>query len=202
MTIQSYAHQTISWLKQRLDDTDAILTEIDKSISEIKTDARKQADAARARITESRARLQQHYDELRAHADTVKQEASQLQDKLEAEWIEIESALQAFVSSTSDQAKTVRDIVTARTRAQRQAWEDSLSDWRDQAADTVEKARSELDAAFAHLATEAEKFQARIGEVKDAGDESWHAVKQGFTDAKAVHDITVQKIKDAFFKIL
>jgi len=51
------------------------------------------------------------------------------------------------------------------------------------------------------LSIEAEKFQARIGEVKDAGDESWRAVKQGFADAKAAHAVTVQKIKDAFFKV-
>jgi chromosome segregation ATPase len=202
MTIQSYAHQTIAWVKQRLDDADAILDEIEKSAADVKADARKQADAARARITESRAKLQQYYDELRAQADTVKQEAGELQDKLEAEWIEVESALQAFVASTSDQVKTVRGIVAARARAQRQVWENSLNDWRDQAADAVEKARGELDAAFARLSTEAEKFQARIGEVKDAGDESWHAVKQGFADAKAAHDVTVQKIKDAFSKVL
>jgi len=95
----------------------------------------------------------------------------------------------------------VRNIVIVRARAQRQAWQNSLKDLGDQAADAVEKARGELDAAFDRLSIEAEKFQARIGEVKDAGDESWRAVKQGFADAKAAHAVTVQKIKDAFFKV-
>lgn len=202
MTLQSYAHQTVAWAKQRLDETDAILSEVEKLATDIKEDSRKQADAARARLAESRAKLQQYYDALRAQADTVKQEAGEIQDKLEAEWIEVESALQQFVATTGDQVKTVRSIVVVRARAQRQAWQNSLKELRDQAADAVEKARGELDAAFDHLSTEAEKFQARIGEVKDAGDESWRAVKQGFTNAKAAHDVTVQKIKDAFSKVL
>lgn len=42
MTIQSYAHQTIAWVKQRLDDADAILDEIEKSAADVKADARKQ----------------------------------------------------------------------------------------------------------------------------------------------------------------
>ena len=202
MTLQSYAHQTIAWVKQRLDEADAILSEVEKSAADIKEDARKQADAARARLAASRAKLQQYYDDLRAQADTAKQEASEIQDKLEAEWIEVESALQQFVSTTGDEVKTVRNIVIVRARAQRQAWQNSLKELRDQAADAVEKASSELDTAFDHLSTEAEKFQARIGEVKDASDESWRAVKQGFADAKVAHGVTVQKIKDAFSKVL
>ncbi len=202
MSLQSHVHQTIAWAKQRLDETDAILSEVEKSAVSIKEDARKQADAARARLAASRAKLQQYYDDLRAQADTAKQEAGEIQDKLEAEWVEVESALQQFVATTGDQVKTVRSIVVVRARAQREAWQNSLKELRDQAADAVEKARGELDAAFDHLSTEAEKFQARIGEVKDAGDESWRAVKQGFTNAKAAHDVTVQKIKDAFSKVL
>ena len=202
MTLQSYAHQTVAWAKQRLDETDAILSEVEKLATDIKEDSRKQADAARARLAESRAKLQQDYDALRAQADTVKQEAGEIQDKLEAEWIEVESALQQFVATTGDQVKTVRSIVVVRARAQRQAWQDSLKDLRGQAADAVEKARGELDAAFDHLSAAADKFQARIGEVKDAGDESWRAVKQGFTNAKAARDVTVQKIKDTFSKVL
>ncbi|MGE4404951.1 hypothetical protein [Pseudomonas sp.] len=202
MTLQFHAHHAIAWAKHRLDETDAILSQVEKSAADIKEDTRKQADAARARLAASRAKLQQYYDDLLAQADTAKQEADEIQDKLEAEWIEVESALQQFVATTGDQVKTVRGIVVVRTRAQRQAWQNALKDLRDQAADAVEKARSELDAAFDRLSTEAEKFQAHIGEVKDAGDESWRAVKQGFADAKAAHAVTVQKIKDAFSKVL
>jgi hypothetical protein len=202
MTLKSSLHQAIAWEKHRLDEADAILFEVEKSSADIKEDARKYADAARARLTESRAKLHQYYDDLRARADTATREVDAIQDKLENEWIEIESAIQQFVAATGDRLQTVRRIVVVRTRAQRQAWQNSLNDLRGRAVDAVEKARGELDVALDHLSIEAEKFQARIGEVQDAGDESWRAVKQGFANAKATHDVTVQRIKDALSKAL
>ena len=73
---------------------------------------------------------------------------------------------------------------------------------RHRATETVEKARFDLDAAIKRLSDQAETFQSRIGEAKDAGDESWKAVKSGLAEAKAVYDRTIQRIKDAFAGLL
>jgi hypothetical protein len=198
MTNQSYAHDTIAWAKQRLDDADAIISEAEKATGKLQEKGRKEAEAALARIRASREKLKKSYEELRADADTVKRSADKTRDALETEWVEIETAFQSFLAAASDQAETVRSVVTARALAQRQAWEASLKDLRDQASGAVEKARVELDAAIERLLDEAERVQARIGDAKSAGDESWEAVKAGLTEAKAVHDRTVQKIRDAF----
>lgn len=109
--------------------------------------------------------------------------------------------LQSFLKVAGDQAQTVRGVVVARAQAQRRSWEASLKDIREQAADAIETARGEFDAAIKRLSDEAEKFQARIGDAKDAGDESWEAVKSGVAEAKAVHDRTIQRIKDAVSKL-
>lgn len=202
MTTPSYTHQTIAWLKQRLDDTDAILTEIENSVDDVKSDARNKADAARERIAQSRAKLQKYYDGLRTHTNIVKQEIDDLQENLEEEWIEIELALREFTASTKNELETVRAFIAARSRAQSSALGNTLSNIQNQATEVIEKARNELDVAFNKISTETEKIQERIGEVKDAGDESWNALKQGFVDAKTVHDNTIEKIKDAFSKAL
>ncbi|WP_449103130.1 hypothetical protein [Pseudomonas extremaustralis] len=202
MSNQSYAHETVAWAKQRLDDVDAIISEAEKNAEKLREDARKDADAALVRLQASRAKLRKYYDALRAEANTVKRGASETQDALEAEWVEVESAFQSFLSAASDQAETVRSVVVARAQAQRQSWEVSLKNLRDQAVDTVEKARGELDAAIKRLTDETEKFQVRIGEAKDAGDESWNAVKNELADARVIHDRTIQKIKEAFSKVL
>lgn len=202
MSDQSYAHETVTWAKQRLDDVDAIISQVEKTSGKLKDSARKEADAALARLKASRGTIQKIYDDLRAQADTVKGNVEGTRDALEAEWVEVESAFQSFLTAAKDQADTVREVVVARAKAQRQSWETSLKELRDQAADTVEKARAELDAAIKRLSDEAEKFQARIGDAKDAGDESWAAVKSGLADAKNVHDRTIQKIKEAFSKLL
>lgn len=202
MSDQFNAHETVSWAKQRLDDVDAIISKVEKTSDKLKDDARAQADAALARLQASRAKVKNYYDQLRSEAVVVKGGVEDVRDALDTEWIEVESAFQAFLSAAKDQADTVRDVVVARAEAQRKSWEASFSELREQAENAVEKARGELDAAIKKLTDEAEKFQARIGEAKDAGDESWTAVKAGLADARAVHDRTIQKIKDAFSKLL
>lgn len=202
MSDRSRTHETVAWAKQRLDDLDAIISEVEKTSDKLKDSARKEVDAILTRLKASRGTIQKIYDDLRDEANAVKGSVEGIQDALEAEWVEVESAFQTYLSAVGDRAESTRDVVVARARAQRQSWEASLKALRDQAADVVEAARGEFDAAINRLSDETEKFQARIGEAKDAGDESWKAVKGGLADARAVHDRTIQKIKDAFSKLL
>ncbi len=201
MSDQSHAREAVAWAKQRLDDVDAIISEVEKTSGRLKDTARRDADAALARLKASRGTIQEIHDGLRAEAETAKGRAEDIQEALEAEWVEVESAFQTYVSAAKDQAEAVREVVAARAKAQRQSWKASLTALRQQAADAVETARGEFDAAIRRVSDEAEKFQARIGEAKDAGDESWKAVKGGLADARVVHDRTIRKIKDAFSKL-
>lgn len=198
---KSYPHETIAWAKQRLDELDAIIFEVEKASKDLSGSVRAEADDARARLEASRTSLRKSYDALRAKAEDLKRTAEDLQNDLDTEWVEVETSFQSFLGALADQADTVRNVVAARVEAQRQAWDNSLKELRDQAAETVDKAREELDAAIKRLSDEADRFQARIGEVKDAGDASWEAVKSGLAEAKAVHDRTIDKIKGAFAKL-
>jgi hypothetical protein len=202
MSDQTNAHEAVVWAKQRLDDLDTMISEAEKTTDKLKASANKEAEIALARLQESRHRLQKYHGELLAQADAAKRGAENIQDAIETEWVEVETAFQSFLSVVEGHANAARDIVAARVKAQRQSWEASLKDLRNRATETVEKARGDLDAAIERLLDQAETFQSRIGEAKDAGDESWKAVKSGLVDAKAAHDRTVQRIKDAFAGLL
>lgn len=201
MTNQTYTHETVAWAKQRLDDLDTIISEIEKTADSLKESARKEADRALAQLAESRIRLQKYYDDMRTEVGVARRNAEDLEKALEAEWVEVESAFQSFLLAARDQANTVRAVLATRVEAQRRSWEASLKELSDQAAEAVEKAGQEFEATIKSLSDEADKFQSRIGVVKDAGDESWKAVKSGLADAKAVHNRTLQKIKEAFSKL-
>lgn len=201
MSDQSYPHETIVWVKQRLDELDAIIGEVEKSSAELEGKVRAEAEQALVKLKESRLTIGRQYDRLLAEADDVKPGAKELQDALDDEWVEVETSLQSFLAAAAGEAGAVRRLVVARADAQRQSWEASLQAFRDQATETVEKARQDLDAAIRRLSDEADKFQAKIGEAKDAGDESWAAVKTGLAEAKEVHDRTIEKIKGAFAKL-
>ncbi|MCX8999872.1 hypothetical protein NOF55_22465 [Rhizobiaceae bacterium BDR2-2] len=198
MSDRSNAHEGVAWAKQRLDDLDTLISEAEKSIGGLKERAREEAENALARLRQSRDTLEKYQGGLRARADAAKQTVEEFPNALEAEWVEVEAAFQSLLSAVGDRTDAAREIVAARVKAQRQSWEASVKELRDQAAETVDKARGEMDVAISRLSEEAEKFQARIGEAKDAGDVSWEAVKSGLAEARAVHDRTIRKIRDAF----
>ncbi len=200
MTDKSNVHELITWSKQRLNELDTTITVVEKHTETLKDNARLEADRAVARLQQARAKLREYTDNLHTEVDVTKQRASEIKAAIETEWVEAESAFYAFLSAVRDQADSVQDIIRTRARAQRQSWEVSMKNFRSQTTTAVEKARSELDTAMQHLSNEADKFQSRISEVKDAGDESWKAVKEGLSAAKDIHDRTIQKIKEALLK--
>jgi|GEM_PF-1382090 len=200
MNDKSYAHELITWTKQLLDDLDTIIAETEKAIETLKDNARQEAQRAAARLREARVKLREYSDDLQTETDIAKHRVDEVKEAIEKEWIEVESSFQTFLSSTRDQAGTVHDIIRARAQAQRQSWETSTKKWRDQATSAIEKAQGEFNAAIQHLSETAEHFQNRIGEVKDASDESWKAVKEGLADAKDIHDRTIRKIRESFSK--
>ncbi|MBB3810368.1 hypothetical protein [Pseudochelatococcus contaminans] len=202
MTDQSYAREAVAWAKQRLDDLDTIISEVEKSTEKLEESVRREADGVVEQLRASRLKLEAYEDRLRTEVTAAKHNVEDIQEAIDTEWVEVESAFQTFLSTVKGRAETVREVVAARTEAQRLSWEASLKDLRDQAEAAVETARGEFDVALKRLSDEAEKFQTRIGDAKDAGDESWKAVKDGLVDAKAVHDRTIQKIKGAFSKLL
>jgi len=202
MSNSSYAHETLAWLKQRLDDADTMISEVEKTADKLKASARKDADVALARLKASREALLKLERDLHARAEAVRDDVGDIQEAVEKEWIEAETAFQAFLKAAQDQADSIQNVIVARAKAQRKSWENTQKAMREQVTHTVEKARAELDTAIERVSDEAEKFQTRIGDAKDAGDESWKAVKAGLADARAAHDRTTQKIKDAFAKLV
>ncbi|MCW2318569.1 bisphosphoglycerate-dependent phosphoglycerate mutase [Rhodoblastus acidophilus] len=194
----SHSHEAIAWLKQRLDELDAIILEIEKSAAGQSAVAQAEAQKALARIQAARLAFQTQYETLRARAEQTPKAA---QDALDDEWIEVEAALQSFLAATADQADAIRGIVIARAAVQRRAWDASVESLAAQANETVEKGRQEFDAVMRRLSEHAEKFQAGFDQAKDVGEESWTALKVGLAEVKAVHDRTMEKVKSSVARL-
>ena len=84
MSKQSHTHETVAWAKQRLDDVDAIISQIENTAGRLAEGARKESDAALIRLKESRAKLQKYYDDLRTDADALKRGTKKIQDAFDA----------------------------------------------------------------------------------------------------------------------
>jgi hypothetical protein len=201
MNDTSYSHEAIAWVKQRLDELDAIIQEVEKSVIEQNDAARAEVEKALERLKAARLAFQNQYDALSADADNLKQQTTFVLDALDEEWIEVETTLQSFLSAIGDKADAVRSLVAARADAQRRSWEASLTGYRARATEILDRSRQEFESALRLVSDEAEKIQARVGDAKDAGDESWAAVKDGLAEAKAVQDRTIEKIRTSISKL-
>jgi vacuolar-type H+-ATPase subunit I/STV1 len=200
MTEEPFVHETIAWAKQRLDEIDAMIAQAEKSAGDLNENARADADRALSRLVGSRAKLKQLLDELRTQADAAKNTVSQAQQALKDEWVEAESAFQAFLASAGDQTEIARNAIATRAEAQRKSWQAAVNDLRGQATAAVDKASDEFDAAIKRLSAATENAKAKIGHVSSAGDETWQAVRAGLLEAKAVHEKTIKKIAEALSK--
>lgn len=201
MSKQNIAHGSLEWTKQKLDEIDAILASLEGSVATLKSEARKEADRAIARIKVARDAFKAQVDAAQAEAATAKGIADKAFATLEAEWVEVELAFQAFLTAAAGQADVVKKAIAARAEAQRKAWQGSLDAVRKAGTDAVNQARLELDAAVRRLTAEAERTQAKVGKVSTAGDESWKAMKDGLEEIRSVYDDTWKKINDALAKI-
>lgn len=201
MTHPTPTHQAIAWTKQRLVELDAIIAEVERHGDHAQLTLRNEAVRAAARLRASRAKVLELFKALEVFAQEAKRDAKDALHAVEDEWVEIESTTQAFATTAKLESAIVRDIAVARADAQRKAWEAMLATLHEQASHALEEARGEWDRALKRLSDEADAFQARIGDVKDSGDESWSAVRRTLADAKLVHVNAIQKIKQAFAKI-
>jgi len=166
MDDRSKAHETVVWAKQRLDEIDAIILQVEKTVQKLSDDARARAEAVLVRLRASRARVEARYDQLRAEADSVKSGIDQAREALDTEWVEVETAFQDFLAEVKDQAGGAREAILARVVAQRRSWEAAIAGLRRQAGTIVEKARTDFRGAMKQISDEAEKFQARIGDAR------------------------------------
>ncbi|MGE0531682.1 MAG: hypothetical protein AB7G40_11555 [Hyphomonadaceae bacterium] len=200
MTERTISHEAIAWTKHRLDDLEIILFEVEKAADDLQSKARDDARRTAARLRELQQNLLVLAGDLRAAADDTRRDATVVGDALEAEWIEVESTLQGFLTGAKEQSEVIRGVIVARARAQQRAWGDAFKALRQQTNDAVEKARDDYDSALKRLSDEADAFQARLGQVKEANDASWTAVQQALAEAKSVNANAIQKIKQAFAK--
>lgn len=187
MTTQGSAHRSIAWSKQKLDELDATITELDGLAKNLQGDARGKADKAVDRIRSARDAFKTEVD---AAGKAVKGSVADVQHNLDDDWVEAELAFQGFLAAAAGDASLAKSAILARAEAQRKSWLAGLDRIRDSATSAATAARSEMDAAVQRLAGEA-------GKVSTAGDESWKAIRGGLAEVGAVNERTFKKIVDA-----
>ena len=206
---QSSTRRSIVWSKQKLDELDALLNELDASTARLQGEMKVQADKARDKIRSARDALQAYVTNadteaegwFRESAANTKQTLEDTQAEIEEEWIQAELAFQDFLAAVDDDAQMARKALAARARADREAIDASLDRIDAETTKAMEAARRDMDTALDRLSSEADMVQAKAGQISAAGAESWEAIRAGLKEAHAVHARTAQSVSEAFQRL-
>src|SRR6516165_9186657 len=104
MSDTSYSLEVIAWAKQRLDELDAIIVGVEKSLAAQSDAVRAEGDMALARLTAARLTFRSQYDALYADADHLRQKAKSVRNALDEEWIEVQTSRQSLLAAITNEA--------------------------------------------------------------------------------------------------
>ena len=202
MSEPSLAHDYLEWTKQQLTAIQATLVTLEGSLGSLKDDARTHAEQAIARLRTAQDEFKTRIEAARTEAVAAnKAVAEATVAASEAAWTKVESAYQDFLKAAAENASVVQTAITARTEAQRQAWQSSLQALRASAAGAIDHARGEADAALKLLSAETEKAGTTLGHVSAAGEESWKAIKAGLDETVSAFERTWKKVYESMSNI-
>lgn len=195
------AQAYLEWTKQKLDESAAVVAKLEEAAAKLTDTATDQAQAALVQLKAARDAFKDKADALNADLAASKQVTAAALSAIAAQWTEVELAFQKFLTTSGDQADVVKDAITARADAQRQAFLSSMRSIHTSAAAAVEQGRSEIEATLRRWTEETEKtLGPKLTQLSAAGDETWNALKAGLDETAAVYEKTWARISQAFTK--
>lgn len=200
-------YQAVAWLKQRLEDLDTIIHAGEGAAVTIEGEARLRADAALERLKASRSKLEALREELRDRlvdtASDAKARGEQAMQRLEDEWVEVETAYQDFISGLREIGdfayEATQALLAVRATAQHKAWAASLAEARALAADAIEGAEEEFRSTVQLIESQFESLKSRTLKV---GDAAWDSLSEAVSKARQAQEQALKKVKDALAKVV
>lgn len=201
MSKQQLDHEYLEWARQKLEETDATLLELERQIETMKDDVRAPVERAAVEIKTARDAFAANVEALRADVSATIAAAEDVHHELDARWAEIEMSVQNAFNAIAGQADAMKAVVTARADAQRRAMQSSFLALKTSAGEAIDRARDEVDAVIHRITAETENVETKLGKVTAAGGDAWKAVRDALADTKAIHERTWKAIHEAVSRI-
>ena len=197
MTTETYAHTSLNWAKERLNEIDATLTSIEARAGSLQADTKKHAENALSEIRTQREVFKEAIQKQKAGGEEGWASAK---SELEANWTSFEAYVQKYLNETRQDAKQLQATFEARAEAQQKAWQETFDALREKAGAFASAKKQDADAAIAHLKTEAAAIKSKLETHSKAGAHSWSAFKTALEESRAAFDQASRKAFDAFKK--
>ena len=184
----------LNWVKERMNEMDAVLVSLRAKAAPLQADAIAKRD-------QLIADLKKHRDEFKVsaekHAEIGEAAWERASSELEVQWNGFEGRLRAYFDTggkhVEQQQATFRDVAAAQVKA----WRETAERIQESASKLAASRRPEVDVVIKQMQSEAAEAEARLQKLKHAERQSWSALSTALADSRKAFDKANRKAWDA-----
>jgi hypothetical protein len=185
MREHSSMHSHLSWAKERIDEMEATLASIEARAAEVKAGSKAEANQALAAMKKAHAEFNARF---RKAAEAGEAALQAVGAQLESDWHAFEVHVRSYFEATGRQMEqqqaTFRDVAAA----QFAAWRGTAEDLRREVAKLAATGRADVEDAISQMQESARVSEARLQNLKQAGNESWTALNSALGESRRAFD--------------
>ena len=190
-------HPFLDWMKQRMDEMDAVVASLESKAGKLKADSAPKATKLLADLKKRRAKFRVNAKaELEAAERLLKTGKAQL----ETQWKGFEGRAQTYLKGLNKQAgqhqATFRGVATAHIKA----WGEVQKQLQAEAAKLTATQRVKVDAALKQMKTQAKEAEQRLKKLTQTGDRSWASLNAALTQSRKAFDQASREAWEGFKK--
>ena len=194
MSQHDHTNSYLNWVKERMNEMDAVLASLRATAAPLQADA----SAKRDRLI---ADLKKHRDEFKAsaekHAEIGEAAWEKIRSQLEVQWNAFEGQMQTYFDTVGKHVEQQQAVFRDVAAAQVNAWRETAEKIQDSASKLAATRRPEIDAVLKQMRSEAAEAEARLQKLKHAGRQSWSALSTALADSRKAFDKANRKAWDA-----
>ena len=198
MTQTSSIHPFILWSKNRLDEMEAAILEVEKDSSKAKEDVKAGVAATLAKAKQSlddfKVRMQSNIQEVEKKGEVASTSAKQ---EMQQDWKKFEEAISAAVARLNNGQKEFE----ARAAAQLKSWQETIEKCNKAAAGIAVDQKESLNAALKRMQDKAQEGKQHFADVRQAASNSSEAYRVALKKCREAFEEAYESTKSKLAKV-
>jgi hypothetical protein len=198
MTQISSIHPIVLWSKNRLDEMEAALLEVEKDSSKAKEDIKAGVVATLAKAKQSlddfKVRMQSNMQEVEKKGGAASKSAKQ---EMQQDWKKFEEAMNAAVARLNNGQIEFE----ARAAAQLKSWQETMQRFNTAAAGIAADQKESFNAALKQMQDKAQAGKQRFAEVRQAASNSPEPYRVALKKCREAFEEAYESVKSKLAKV-
>jgi len=195
MPEQSSMHAYLNWAKERIDEMDAALASLEARESRVEADTKAKAAELLAELKTLRDRFTATAKKTAEAGEAAFRRA---ETEMASQLAQFEALVKTYFETVGRKLEAQEATFQKMADAQIKAWHEAADKLHAEAAKTAMAKRAEVDGAIRQMKADAERAEARLKKMQEAGRESWTALSGALAESRKAFDHANKQAWEAF----